>query len=36
MPGHIIAAMLARDATHRRITEPRRETRLRRIARKAQ
>ena len=36
MPGHIIAAMLARDATRRRIDEPRRETRLRRIVRKAQ
>jgi hypothetical protein len=33
MPGHIIAAMMARESTRRQITAPRRETRLRRIVR---
>jgi hypothetical protein len=33
MPGHVIAAMMARESTHRRMTQPRRETRLRRLVR---
>ncbi len=33
MPGHIIAAMLAQDATRRHIVKPRREKRVRRIVR---
>jgi hypothetical protein len=33
MPGHVIAAMMARESTRRHVTQPRRETRLRRLAR---
>jgi hypothetical protein len=33
MPSHMIAAILARDAVRRHISEPRRERRLRRLPR---
>jgi hypothetical protein len=31
MPGHVIAAMMARESTRRHLTTPRRERRLRRL-----